>query len=235
MHEFVRQLNRQLILRGAEVSDIDENTLIEDDVEAQVQVQEPKPKRKPAVQQPVEQQNNGKKRLIKDNWIYYAIGAVVGIVVVVLAGILLRPASPTVSEAELNVERYNRFVAQCEKLIDMGNETHYNELIVAKKLILDSIMPLEVSYKKEKPEVYNASSRLSANRMKKASASAEVYYTKAHERGQQMIQDLKDGYELYSGDVEEVLTNYKIAYQLDESRDDARTEYNELSKLYKKK
>ena len=224
MHEFVRQLNKQLMLRGMEMPDVDESTMIDTPEEKH---EEKKPQHK------VKASAEKKTNKLKESWPYYAIGAAVGVVVVIVVSLLFRPSTSAVSDAELNVARYNSLVEQCEQLIKKGSTTNYNELIEAKRLILDSIMPLEVSYKKEKPDVYNASSRLTASRMKKASNVADIFYNDAHDDAQRILGDIKDGYPPYPDEVDKALNGLKIAYQLDESREDARREYGELSKQSK--
>ena len=68
--------------------------------------------------------------------------------------------------------------------------------------------------------------------MKKASNVADIFYNDVHDDAQRILDDIKDGYPPYSAEVDKALNGLKIAYQLDESREDARREYGELSKQY---
>lgn len=246
MHEFVRQLNKQLELRGAEVSEVEENTTIDMTVAAP----KPEPKQQtskpapaptpapapkpetpkpttppPAAPKPAKPAEATAKN--KSKWPYFAIGGVAVVALIVVAIMMFGSNITSVSDAQLNSVRYNNLVAQCDNLINSGTE---ESLILAKNIILDSLAPLESAYKQEMPDTYNAISRLSGQRLKKAAPLAQQIAAKGREKAG----EYKDALELdehYPELKEEALKYYETAIQLDESNTDIVKEYNELKNL----
>ncbi|MBQ7280436.1 MAG: serine/threonine protein kinase [Bacteroidales bacterium] len=242
MNEFVSQLNKQLELRGADVSEVEENTTVDLSLTSaknkptQPQGKNATPENTPqkpvtptpgaSVTSDTTTNNNKTTSKKQSNIVYYIIG-VIAVVAMVASFIFLRPTSTVVSDAVLNVGRYNGLVAQCEKLIEQGQA---EDLIFAKNLIIDSLSPLEAAYKQDMPETYNAVSRLSGQRMKKAAPLAIEWAAKGREKAG----EYKDALELdehYPELKTEALKYYETAIELDESNVEIANEYNELKNL----